>query len=264
MKHYLTLAIVVALLTTIMMPTARADALAKVDGFEVTEDLFSAFATGRVRKPVADLSPEERQQLSEELIRLVVIGSEARKKKVQNDPAVSAQLKLQEYSLLAQAFLQRHVTENPVSEAQMKALYDSKYGSQPQTEFKARHILVESPETAIQIIDELSGGGDFVELAAKYSTGPSAKSGGDLGWFTKQQMVPEFGNAVLEMSTGTYSKKPVQTQYGWHVIQKEGERETPAPELAAVSQELQRELQQNLVEDLINNLRQKAKVKTYQ
>lgn len=243
--------------------SVEAAPIAKVDNVEITAAMFDAFAASRSRKPVADLTPEERSMLTDELIKLVAVSVAARKEKLHNESEIGAQLRLQEYSLLAQAFIQRQLKENPISEQQLKALYDEKYGSGPQTEFKARHILVSSPTDATDIISQLGSGADFVELAAKHSIGPSAKSGGDLGWFTKQSMVPAFGAAVASMASGTFSAKPVQTQFGWHVILKEDERALPAPEIGSVSPELQRELQQQAITKLVDGLREKAKVKTY-
>lgn len=250
----------------LLIAGAGADAapMAKVDGVEITEAMFDAFAASRSRKPVADLTSEERSMLSEELIKLVAISAQARKQKLHSDSEIAAQLRLQEHSLLAQAYIQRQLKERPISEAQLKARYDEKYGGAPQTEYKARHILVSSPTAATDIIGQLGAGADFVELAAKHSIGPSAKSGGDLGWFTKQSMVPAFGDAVATMQAGTFSDKPVQTQFGWHVILKEEERALPAPELSSVSQELQRELQQQAITEMVDGVRSKAKVKTYE
>lgn len=261
MKIHIVLIVTVLLLA---MGTVEARPLAKVNGVEITDEMFNAFAASRIRKPVTDLSAEERETLTEELIKLVVIGSEARRQKVQADPVIAAQMQLQELSFLAQAYLQQHLQQNPVAEEKLQALYDAKYGSRPMTEYKARHILVNSPTLAQQIIGELDAGADFVEMAAKHSTGPSAKSGGDLGWFTHQQMVPEFADAVVKMTDGSHSDAPVQTQYGWHVILREAEREGPPPQLAAVGQELERELQQQEIQSLVDNLRDTAKVRTYQ
>lgn len=258
--------LLIASFATLLFVVGTADArpLAKVNNVEITDEMFAAFVSSRTQKPVAELSSEEREILNEELIKLVVVGTEARRKKVQSEPAVAAKLQLQELSFLAQTYLQKHLTENPVPRDQVQALYDTKYGNTPVTEYKARHILVDSPNTAREIIGELDAGGNFVELAAKHSTGPSANSGGDLGWFTRQQMVPAFAEAVVAMNDGAHSTAPVQTQYGWHVILKEAQRETPPPQITAVGQDLERELQQQEIQSLVEGLRESAKVKTYQ
>ncbi len=141
--------------------------MAKVDGVEITEAMFDAFAASRSRKPVADLTADERSMLSEELIKLVAVSAEARKQKLHTDSEVAAQLRLQEFSLLAQAYIQRELKESPIAEAQLKALYDEKYGGGSQTEYKARHILVSSPTVAADMISQLGSGADFVELHVK-------------------------------------------------------------------------------------------------
>ncbi|MBT8137906.1 MAG: peptidylprolyl isomerase [Gammaproteobacteria bacterium] len=261
MKSFL-IASFAALLT--VAATAEARPMAKVNNVEITEEMFTAFVSSRTQKPVAELTDQDRELLTEELIKLVAVGTEARRKKVQSDPEVAAKLQLQELSFLAQTYLQKHLEDQPVSPDKLQALYDTRYGNKPMTEYKARHILVDSPNTARQVISELEAGGDFVTLAAKYSTGPSANSGGDLGWFTRQQMVPEFADAVVALNDGAHSAAPVQTQYGWHIIFKEGQRETPPPQLGAVGQELERELQQQEIQSLVEGLRESAKVRTYQ
>lgn len=243
--------------------SASADNIAKVGSTNVTEEMFKAFAEGRIRKPFSDLTEAESKALNEELIKLVALGVEARKSKVQNDPAVEAQLELQELSYLAQVFIRRHVEQNPAPSDEIQALYEQKYGATPQPEYKARHILVSSPSAAADIIKELDSGADFIEMAAKHSIGPSGKTGGDLGWFTRETMVKEFGDAVSTMSSGSHSSDPVQTQFGWHIILKEDERLLPKPELADVRNELENAFQQKAVADFVVDIRNKAKVKTY-
>lgn len=263
MKPLLTFLFASTLLSAGLLTGANAAAVAKVGGVEITEEMLDAFASSRARKPAADLTSEEKDVMKEELIKLVAVSNEARKKKVDDDPKVAAQLALQEHSMLAQALIQKELTDNPVSDQRLQAAYEEKYSGTTQTEFKARHILVQSPADAADIISQLEAGADFAQLAAEKSIGPSGKSGGDLGWFTQQAMVPNFANAVAAMDSGTFTRQPVQTQYGWHVILKEDQRSAGPPDLASVTQELQREIQQQSVTDLVDGLREKAKVKTY-
>lgn len=263
MKQPTILVIACALLITGLTSGVNAATVAKVSGVEISEAMLDAFASNRARKPAADITDDEKALLKEELIKLVAVGAEARKRKIDSDPEVAAQIKLQEYSMLAQAYIQKQLKDNPIPEQKLQALYDEKYAGTSQAEYKARHILVSSPAVAADLISQLGSGGNFADLAAKNSIGPSAKSGGDLGWFTKDSMVPAFANAVATMPSGTVSPQPVQTQYGWHVILKEDERSAPGPDLATVTPELERELQQQAVTDLVDGLREKAKVKTY-
>ena len=99
----------------------------------------------------------------------------------------------------------------------------------PEMEVKARHILVDSEEQARNVITELDGGKDFIELAKEKSTGPSGPQGGDLGYFTRGRMVPEFEEAAFALEPGSYTKEPIKTQFGWHIIKVEDKRDTPPP-----------------------------------
>jgi peptidyl-prolyl cis-trans isomerase C len=119
---------------------------------------------------------------------------------------------------------------DPVSDADIKARYEQEIAAvPPEEEISARHILLETEEAAKAVIAELDAGKDFAELAKEKSTGPSAAQGGDLGFFTKGRMVPEFEAAAFDALTpGEYGKEPVKTQFGWHVIKVEERRETSA------------------------------------
>jgi peptidyl-prolyl cis-trans isomerase C len=119
-----------------------------------------------------------------------------------------------------------------VSDEDLQAAYDAKYADfQPQDEFNASHILVETREEAEAVIEELEGGADFAELAKDKSTGPSGPNGGSLGWFSAGMMVKPFEDAVLALEAGDVSEEPVETQFGWHVIKLNETRTPEAPTL---------------------------------
>jgi len=144
-------------------------------------------------------------------------------------------------------------------EALQKA-YDAQYGNvEPKAEYNASHILVETAETAQEVIQMINDGGDFAEVAKEKSTGPSGPNGGELGWFGEGVMVPEFQAAVLEMEAGTVSE-PVQTQFGWHVIKLNETREVPAPTLEEVSEELSQTIIQGQIEVAIDEIRSAATI----
>ncbi len=130
----------------------------------------------------------------------------------------------------------------------------------PATEQHARHILVASEEDARAVITELDGGADFVELAKERSTGPSGPRGGDLGYFTSDQMVPEFSAAAQTLEPGQYTKDPVQTQFGWHVIKLEDRRESAPPSFADMEPQLRQEMTRENVETVLSELREDADV----
>ena len=142
----------------------------------------------------------------------------------------------------------------------MKKLYDEQFGNYTGTEYKASHILVKTEEEASALITELAEGADFAELAKEHSTGPTGPKGGDLGWFDADQMVPAFSEAVKGMEKGAYSKEPVNTQFGWHVILLQDTREAEPPTFEEVKPQLATQLQQQAVARYVAELRQNAKV----
>lgn len=141
--------------------------------------------------------------------------------------------------------------DTPVDEAAVQAAYDAQYAAiEPEKEFNASHILVETEEEAKVLVTELEGGADFAELAKEKSTGPSGPSGGSLGWFGPGMMVKPFEDAVVTLEDGAISE-PVETQFGWHVIKLDETRMKGAPSLEEVRESLVADLQQvNLLEHI--------------
>lgn len=147
-----------------------------------------------------------------------------------------------------------------MSDEAVQAAYDAKYAdAQPETEWNASHILVETEEKAAELAKQARDGADFAELAKANSTGPSGPNGGQLGWFGTGIMVPAFEQAVAAMQAEQVSD-PVQTQFGWHVIRLNETRMAAAPELAEVRPEIEAELQQKLIEEQLAKLAQGANI----
>lgn len=161
--------------------------------------------------------------------------------------------------LLAGEALGKVVQEKITPEA-IQATFDERYaGAEPEQEFHAAHILVESEDDAKALKTELEGGADFATLAQEKSTGPSGPNGGDLGWFGKGMMVPEFEAAVVALDAGAVSD-PVKTQFGWHVIRLNETRDAPLPTLEDVREAIVAELEGSVVEELLDDLMAKTEV----
>ena len=142
----------------------------------------------------------------------------------------------------------------PITDEALQEAYDARFeGVEPEQEYNASHILVETEEEAIEIIESLEGGADFAETAAEESTGPSGPNGGELGWFGAGMMVPEFEAAVVALETGELSE-PIQTQFGWHVVKLNDSRETSHPTLDDLRDELTTEIQQEILNELLETL----------
>ena len=141
----------------------------------------------------------------------------------------------------------------------MRPEYDTQVAALPR-EYHARHILVDDQAAAEAITKELKGGADFAKLAAKRSKDSSSKSGGDLGWFTLDTMVPPFANAVKAMQPGQLTEQPVQSQYGWHVIKLEETRATSAPPFDEVKDRVKMIVQRKKLQTHLEDLRKAAQV----
>ncbi|KUJ78094.1 peptidylprolyl isomerase [Ruegeria marisrubri] len=172
---------------------------------------------------------------------------------------VALALENEERSLLAAETIE-DVLRASLTEEALQAAYDAKYANGfDEDEYNASHILVETEEEAKAIKAELDNGADFAELAKEKSTGPSGPNGGELGWFGKGMMVPEFEQAVIGLEKGQISE-PVQTQFGWHVVILNDKRTAAAPELDEVRGELAQKIQQDAIQAKIDELSKGAQI----
>jgi peptidyl-prolyl cis-trans isomerase C len=203
--------------------------------------------------------------LVDRLIDLTLLGEEARRRELPNDAEVKDRVALFESQVIREVLLDRQVKEGMTDEA-VRARYDRFVKEfQPQAEIQARHILVASEDEAKAIIAELDAGGDFAAIAKAKSTDTgSGAEGGDLGFFTADQMVPEFSQAAFALEPGKHSAVPVQSQFGWHVIKVEQKRETAPPSFEEARPEIENQLSQELVNDLVTQLRAGAEIEVMQ
>ncbi|WP_293572905.1 peptidylprolyl isomerase [Phaeobacter sp.] len=172
---------------------------------------------------------------------------------------VALSLENETRSLMAADVIER-VMENAATEEEVRAAYAEQYsGGDGGDEFNASHILVETEEEARRVQSDLLEGADFATLARERSTGPSGPNGGELGWFTKGRMVPEFEEAVLALSAGQISA-PVQTQFGWHVIKLNERRKSAAPDFADIRDQLAAQIREEAVEETVRTLTGEAEI----
>jgi len=218
--------------------------------------VFVEAVTGGAQEPPTD---EQRDQLLDQLINMTLAAQAAEKDGLQKDPKTQARLELLRTQILAEAATKKYIDSHPVSESEVKAEYDAQVGSMPK-EYKARHILVDSKEQADSIIRELDAGGDFAKLAEKESKDSSGKNGGDLGWFSPQTMVKPFADAVVALEKGQTTKEPVQSEFGWHVIQLEDVREPEVPEFDQVKAQVEMFAQRKKLQAYLDELRKNATI----
>lgn len=223
--------------------TPAAPPLVTVNGKQISNELFEAYVKAVTQgKAASELSAEEREQVKEELVRVEVLAQQADKDGLTQDPDVATRLELTRLNLLQQAGAQKYLKERQPTEAEMRAEFETQLAATPLVEYHARHILVSSQDTAQKIIDQLKAGGDFATLAKRFSGDKStAQKGGDLGWFPPDAMGNKnFADAIGLLKNNEITSTPIQTQYGWHVLQLLGTRDRPPPSFEGVQDQLKR------------------------
>jgi peptidyl-prolyl cis-trans isomerase C len=198
------------------------------------------------------------------LINTQLIQEAADKEHLQDDPEVKRRLAEAEEEIVRQVYVERLVSKG-LTEPKLHAAYDEYIKTMPpQEEVDAKHILVKNEDEAKKIITQLERGADFNRLAKDKSIDPAGKdNGGDLGWFTKDQMVPEFANAAFALKKGQYTKTPVKTRFGWHVIKLVDRRAAPPPSFDDVKRQLAMRVQGEEIGERVKALRAKAKIEVY-
>jgi len=190
--------------------------------------------------------------------RILVIDA-ARKSGLAEDPVIRARVTAAEDDVLWAVFLERQVQEN-LTEKRIRRAYGRISGAAAEEEVKARHILLASEEEAQAVIRDLEGGAEFQTVASEKSIGPSRETGGDLGYFSRSQMVDEFSAAAFAMNVGEFSKKPVKTQFGYHVILLENRRRAEAPSMQESMPQIQQEVTREVLAEVLGKLRKGADI----
>lgn len=239
------------------------DTLARVNGETLTagqlEQLIGQQSQGRAR--LEQLPPEQKRMMLDQLVQLSLLAQAAENEGLADDPAILADIENSRRAILARALVRNLTAPDEITEEALRAAYEEQYADAGgETEYKARHILVEDEATAREVIGKLDDGADFAELAKEYSTGPSAQNGGDLGWFSPETMVPVFSDATAKLDEGEYTSEPVQSRFGWHVIQLDDTRTAEAPAFEEVRDQLTDQIARQRVQQRIAELREKADV----
>jgi len=237
----------------------KEDAIAVVNGKYIAKSTLENLEKELSERGQGQAFPKEK--IVEELVQREILVQDAIQKQLDKSPDLIQRLDETKKALLTQADVQDFMKSNPVTDAEVKAEYDSKVGGTNAVEYKARHILVKTEDEAKKIIAELDKGGDFAKLANKNSLdAKESQNGGDLGWFVASQMVEPFSKAVMALEKGKYTKTPVQTQFGWHVILREDSRTQTPPPLEAVKEQLLPFLQRKKIQDMLEQKRKAANV----
>ena len=256
------LALALAATSLVAMPTlpAAAKVLATVNGKQITdEDVRIAAEDLRGSIPPQVQGPARDAYVIDFLIDGELVAEKALAQKADQTPDFAKKLAFAREKLLMESVL-ADVAKTAATDAAVKAAYDKAAKEQkPQTEIHARHILVNTEEEAKAALKRLMDGKeDFATIAKSVSKDPGAE-GGDLGWFTKDRMVPEFADAAFKLDIGQVSD-PVKTPFGWHIIEILDKREKPFPPFDEVKDQVTRYVVQKAQGDMVAELRKNAKI----
>lgn len=206
-------------------------------------------------------SPQLREAVREELIRREVLSQAAAKTGLDRREDVLAQMDLARQAVLIRAYVQDFIANNPISSADLEREYESIKSRMGGKEYLPRHVLVETENQAKAIIARLRAGEAFEVLASESLDPGSRDRGGELGWSNPGMFVEPFAEAMITLEKGQFSQTPVQTQFGYHVIQMQDVRDVQAPPLAEVAPQLEQRLQQQKLEQHLAELRNTANVR---
>jgi peptidyl-prolyl cis-trans isomerase C len=240
---------------------ARAEdkVLAKVNGVEIKESDV-ALAEEELAPSLQQMDPASRKDnVLGFLIDLQIVAKAAEDKKIENTDDFKKRLSFARKRLMMDSLLAAEGKAATTDEAMKKVYEEAAKQITGEVEVRARHILVETEDEAKAVIEELKKGADFAELAKKKSKDPGASDGGDLGFFTKDQMVPEFSAIAFTLEPGKISD-PVKSQFGWHVIKVEEKRNRQAPPIDQVKGQIETYVTRKAQADYVAKLRETAKV----
>jgi peptidyl-prolyl cis-trans isomerase C len=233
--------------------------VATVNGRTITKDFYEFYVKTVANKPSAELTPEQRDQLLDGLVRAYVVADEAQKDGTAKSADTVRMLELQRLNLLQRSLTDKYLKDRATTEQELRSEYETQVARLPKLEYHARHILVATEPFAAKLVAELEKGAKFEDVAKRESM-DAKEQGGDLGWFTPDRMVKPFGDALVALKPGEYTHAPVQTQFGWHIIKLEETRDLAPPPFDNVKQRVEEMVHQKKIKTYLDGLMTSAKV----
>jgi len=233
--------------------------VARVNGIDIRQSDL-AFAEEEIGNNIPNIPPQQkRDYLINYLVDVLVLSQAAEQQKLADRPEVKRRLALDRSRLLMESLLQ-DVGRSALSDQAEHQVYDEAIKqAKNEEEVHARHILVPTEDEAKAVLAQLKGGADFATVAKEKSKDPGAADGGDLGYFTKEQMVPEFAEVAFKLGKGQISD-PVKTQFGWHVIKVEDKRTKPIPTFDQVKGQIENYVAHRAQAQTVEKLRSAANI----
>lgn len=257
-KQIMAIAFSSLLLSTPLM--AEDSILATVNGKNVTQSQLE-IAAAQSKVDLTKITAQQKKLLTEALINRELVLDEALKAGFDKKADIAARVKALTESYIAANYLASVAKEFKVDNKTLREYYDKNVVANTPKEYKARHILVKQEDEAKALIKEIAGGADFAKLAKEKSTDAgSSVRGGDLGWFTEQDMVAPFSKMVASLKKGELGKTPIKSQFGWHVIILDDTRTTTPPTFDAVKGNIEKVLIKEKLNQYLDDLNAKAKV----
>ncbi len=253
---------VLALLGTLLVNPAFAEdkSAATVNGVAIPQSMVDMRIKIATEQGQQD-TPELQKAVLDNMINLEVLSQAAEKAGINKDPEVIEQTKLARESVLVNAFVQDYAKKHPISDDQLKQEYDKLKTHLGTKEYKASHILVDTEAEAKSIIAQLGKKADFAKIAKdKSKDAGSAAHGGELDWAVPSNFVAPFSKAMIALKKGAYTKVPVQSPFGWHIIKLDDVRNLKVPTFDELKPQLLQRMQQQSIKDFVADLRSKAKI----
>lgn len=247
--------------TTVAAPTSPP--VATVNGVPISRDFYDFYIKGISGKSSAELSPEQRGLALDNLIHAELVGQDAEKQGLDKSGDTAYLIEISRLNVLQQAASERYLKDKKPTDQELRAEYDTQVAKLPKEEYHGRHILVATQPFAQKIVERLQKGEKFEDLARTQSMDSSAKQGGDLGWFGLDRMVPEFSAALTTLKPGEYTHTPVQTQYGWHVIQLIATRPLTPPPFEQVKPRLAQMVEAKKFRAYMDDVAKNAKIEKF-
>lgn len=257
---------VVLAAAAILLPLAvQAQNVAVVNGKPVPKSRVDALLKQATRGGQQPVTPDLEKRARDEVVMREIFTQEAEKKGIAASAGYKEQMELLRQSVLIRELFEDYKKKNPATDAEAKAEYEKIKAEQSGTEYRARHILVESEDLAKKLIADIKGGAKFEDLAKKESKDPgSGENGGDLDFAKPDNYVPEFSAAMTKLQKGQMTETPVKTQFGYHIIKLEETREAQFPAFEEVKPQVMQKVEQTKLQAYQESLKKSAKTNNYQ
>jgi peptidyl-prolyl cis-trans isomerase C len=248
------------LLAAFAAAPAFAQNIAVVNGTPIPKARADALIDQLVHQGQQD-TPQLQMAVREELVNREILMQEALRRGLPNRPDVKAQIAVAQQTVVLRALIEDFVKNNPPTDAEVTARYNSLIKDAGGKEYHLHHILVDNEQQAKDLIAKIKAGASFEDLAKQYSKDPgSGKNGGDLDWSDPKAYVPEFANAATHLQKGQMTDTPVHTQFGWHIIRVDDVRSVTPPPLEQVRPQIVQQIQQEKLQAFEESLRKNAKI----